>query len=538
MEKIDGLSCLLEIIGKEVKLFTRGNGYNGTNISSLRDDLNLGFSFSRLKSYIPKYEESILIRGEIVIKKEVFEKKYSKNFKNARNFVAGVVNSKTKDYMMIQDLSFIAYEYMNEFEGSKLRLLESIGFEVPKYEICDITKLNQDVLTKMYEQYKKNAEYDIDGLVVSDMLKHKENNGDNPKYTIAFKVNTEFTLSTVEYVEWNISKNGLIKPRVKVEPIQLCGVTINFATGFNAKFIKENNIGKGTIVQLVRSGEVVPNIQSVVKSTKAEMPEFEYEWNETNVDIVAIDKNTKEQWLKKMAYMFEICEVKGVKEGILSKLYEGEINTDIKLFGVKKVDDLDGIEGLQSKSKQNVFSAIQQLKMNMTFKKLMSGSSIFQNFGERKIIKILEKIPYVKEYIEDETMQLDKIILIRELADNGFHKSGQAFIDSIETYKEYYQQMKDFFNLDEIVFEEDELEMLVFEDEKSNMEKENIVFSGFRDKELEKKMEKKGHVISKDITKKVTLLVVKDLESGSTKIEKAKSYGIKIVSLEEFQSKY
>ena len=50
MEKIDGLSCLLEIIGKEVKLFTRGNGYNGTNISSLRDDLNLGFSFSRLIS--------------------------------------------------------------------------------------------------------------------------------------------------------------------------------------------------------------------------------------------------------------------------------------------------------------------------------------------------------------------------------------------------------------------------------------------------------------------------------------------------------
>ena len=58
---------------------------------------------------------------------------------------------------MVQDLSFIAYEYMNEFEGNKLRLLESIGFEIPKYEVCDITKLNQDVLTKMYEQYKKNG---------------------------------------------------------------------------------------------------------------------------------------------------------------------------------------------------------------------------------------------------------------------------------------------------------------------------------------------------------------------------------------------
>ena len=59
---------------------------------------------------------------------------------------------------------------------------------------------------------------------------------------------------------------------------------------------------------------------------------------------------------------------------------------------------------------------------------------------------------------------------------------------------------------------------------------------GLSDKEMEKKAEKQGHTISKDITKKVTLLVVKDLESSTSKTEKAKSYGIKIVSLEQFQN--
>ena len=63
---------------------------------------------------------------------------------------------------------------------------------------------------------------------------------------------------------------------------------------------------------------------------------------------------------------------------------------------------------------------------------------------------------------------------------------------------------------------------------------ENIVFSGFRDKDLEKKAERLGHQISKDITKKVTLLVVKDLDSSTSKTEKAKSYGIKIITLDNF----
>jgi 3-hydroxybutyryl-CoA dehydrogenase len=74
MEKIDGLSCLVEISGKKVRLYTRGDGYNGTNISEIKDYINLGFSFTKLKQYIKSFEDSILIRGEIVIKKDIFQK--------------------------------------------------------------------------------------------------------------------------------------------------------------------------------------------------------------------------------------------------------------------------------------------------------------------------------------------------------------------------------------------------------------------------------------------------------------------------------
>ena len=533
MEKIDGLSCLLEIVGREVKLYTRGDGYNGTNISCLRDDLNLGFSFSKLKTYIPTYEESILIRGEIVIKKDVFEKKYSKNFKNARNFTSGVVNSKTKDYSMVQDLSFIAYEYMNEFNGNKLSLLESLGFEVPKYEVCDVRTINKEVLTKMYEQYKKNAAYDIDGLVVDDMLKHKESSGDNPKYTIAFKVNTEFSNATVEYVEWNISKNGIIKPRVKIEPIELNGVRITFATGFNAKFINDHNIGRGTIVQITRSGDVIPHIQKVVKSTLAEFPDYDYEWNETGVDIVSVDKDTKEQWVKKISYMFSILDIKGLKEGVLSKLYEGGIDTDEKLFTLTS-ERVKKIQGFENKAGDNVIEGIKTMRSTMTLQKLMSGCCIFENFGERKITKILDNISYVEECIK-ENKKVNKEKLREKLEKIGFHKTGEMFIEKINEFQEYYNKVKEYFEFKSEEYIEFEFVDEVEEKVSSIKLTETICMTGFRDKELQKKAEKLGCKFVDTVSKNTTILLVKDFEKSSTKMEKAKSLGIRIMSKEEFE---
>ena len=541
MEKIDGLSCLLEIAGRDVRLYTRGDGYNGTNITCLRDDLNLGFlSLSTLKTYVQTYEESILIRGEIVIKKEVFEKKYSKQFKNARNFTSGVINSKTKDYSMVGDLSFIAYEYMNEYKGDKLRLLQSIGFETPKHEICDVKTLSKELLTKKYEQYKQSAEYDIDGLVVGDMLKHNEVDGSNPKYKIAFKMNIEFSNATVETVEWNISKNGIIKPRVKIEPIELNGVTINYATGFNAKFINDHNIGRGTVVQITRSGDVIPHIQKVVKSTIAEFPDYDYTWNETGVDIVSVNKDTKEQWVKKISYMFSILDIKGLKEGVLSKLYEGGIDTDEKLFTLtsKRVKK---IQGFENKAGDNVIEGIKTMRSTMTLQKLMSGCCIFENFGERKITKILDNISYVEECIK-ENKKVNKEKLREKLEKIGFHKTGEMFIEKINEFQEYYNKVKEYFEFKseeyiefEFVREAGAREPDVEEKVSSIKLTENVCMTGFRDKELQKKAEKLGCKFVDTVSKNTTILVVKDFEKSSTKMEKAKGLGIRIMSKEEFE---
>ena len=65
-------------------------------------------------------------------------------------------------------------------------------------------------------------------------------------------------------VQWSPSKDGYLKPWVRIEPIELNGVTIEYATGFNGSFIEQNKIGIGSVIQIIRSGDVIPHIMKVI----------------------------------------------------------------------------------------------------------------------------------------------------------------------------------------------------------------------------------------------------------------------------------
>ena len=83
-------------------------------------------------------------------------------------------------------------------------------------------------------------------------------------------------------VLWTPSKDGYLKPRVRIEPVNIGGVTIEYATAFNADFVEKNKLGVGAVIQLVRSGDVIPHIMAVIsQATKAKMPDLPYEWNDS-----------------------------------------------------------------------------------------------------------------------------------------------------------------------------------------------------------------------------------------------------------------
>ena len=146
----------------------------------------------------------------------------------------------------------------------------------------------------------------------------------NPLHAFAFKmiISEQIAEAKVVNVLWTPSKDGYLKPRVQIEPITLGGVKIEYATGFNAKFIVDNNIGLGALITIIRSGDVIPHILSVVvPSDKPMLPTVPYEWNDSHVDFILTDisddKIVKE---KNITGFFKIIGVDGLGPGNVKRI--------------------------------------------------------------------------------------------------------------------------------------------------------------------------------------------------------------------------
>ena len=161
------------------------------------------------------------------------------------------------------------------------------------YEVKD--EISNELLSKLLLDWRKAYKYEIDGvIVVNDKIYPRPTK--NPEYAFAFKmvISDQVVEAKVVDVLWAPSKDGYLKPRVQIEPVTLGGAKIEFATGFNARFIVDHKIGIGAVVSVIRSGEVIPHILSViVPAEKPLMPLVPYKWNDTHVDII-LDKDDDE----------------------------------------------------------------------------------------------------------------------------------------------------------------------------------------------------------------------------------------------------
>ena len=153
-----------------------------------------------------------------------------------------------------------------------------------------VKKIDEEFLSSYFKEKKSNNVYDIDGIIITNDLQYKRNDSGNPKYSFAFKelIEDQIVETVVTDVEWNLSKDGLIKPRVHVKPIVIAGITIMHVTGHYAKNIVDNGIGKGAIVKMTRAGEVIPYILEVIKKVIPSKPKIAHEWNSTKVDYKII----------------------------------------------------------------------------------------------------------------------------------------------------------------------------------------------------------------------------------------------------------
>lgn len=278
--KLDGVSGLYICEKNGVqKLFTRGDGKVGQDISHFIPYLRL-----------PQKKGGVVIRGELIIPKSVFHVKYKDLFANPRNMVAGILNQKTISNA-IADVHFVAYELIvptGVKPSEQLAFLQGLeNVECVFYKKA--SSLSNELLSSLLIDWRANYSYEIDGVIVTQDSIIKERKEGNPEHAVAFKMVLSEQVAEAKVVDviWTPSKDGYLKPRIQIEPVHLGGVRIEYATGFNGAFVLENGIGIGAVVELVRSGDVIPHIRQVVTAASiVKMPDVPFVWNATHVDVL------------------------------------------------------------------------------------------------------------------------------------------------------------------------------------------------------------------------------------------------------------
>lgn len=512
-DKLDGVSGLFVNSNNNKKLYTRGNGTYGTDISIL---------IPFIKTLNQEFSSDIVIRGEFIISKTNFNKNKNK-YSNARAMVNGLINQKNPNKDDFKIVDFITYEYIKENYKISKQLKYIKQFNLDMVNAIRVNSIDNKNLSELLKLRKEKSSYDIDGLVIYDDNEHAKNVKGNPKYAFAFKdVSIQETADVeVVRVEWNISKDGLLKPRIEIKPVKLSGVQITFLSGFNAKYIIDNKIGKNTILKIIRSGDVIPHILEILKSTKADLPNMKYKFTDSKVDIIVDESNKdidKTRLIKNLTYFFKTMEIKNIDAKLIEKIIDINLNTIPKILKAKSNDFLK-IEGIKETMATKIYENIQKAIIDVKITKLMTASNIFgQGFGIKKFDAILKAEPDILKKNLSKSNIIDLIIKI-----DGFEeKTATKFAVGLPKFKSFLKTVPMIKIKSATKISSEKLKDI------------KIVFSGFRDKELEESIENQGGKVVSTISSNTNYLIVKDKNETSSKITKAKNLNIKIITKEEF----
>ena len=513
--KLDGVSGLYTTEGSSPKLYTRGDGKVGQDISHLIPHLRL-----------PK-TKGIVIRGEFIIPKAVFNSKYKTKFANPRNMVAGIVNHKTINES-VNDLHFVAYEVMIPIKkpSEQMEFLSTLDVEVVLWKTE--SALTNELLSQTLVEWRENYPYEIDGVIVANDAKYERKAG-NPDHAFAFKMVLSDQIAEAKVVDviWTPSKDGYLKPRVQIEPINLGGVRIEYATGFNGAFINDNKVGIGAVIELIRSGDVIPHIRKVnIPAQQAKMPSVPFKWNDTHVDVMLEDLGSDETVKEKnITGFFRGIGVEGLSSGNVSRIIQAGYDSVPQILKMS-VNDLLEVEGFKDKTANKLYNGIREKIDAASLVTIMSASNMFgRGFSEKKLELIMESYPNVLLSKDSDSQKITKISAIKGMA----VKTAEAFVERIH---DFIQFVKEAGLVKKLALEKKAV------DQSHPLFGKSIVMTGFRDAEIQDALKNVGAKLGSSVSSKTFIVLVKDKDEDTGKAEEARKLGVPLMTPEEFKKKY
>lgn len=529
---------------------TRGNGTMGEEITSNAKTLK---SIPLSANFSSQNIHRIEIRGEILIRKDIFEKMNEeraandeRTFANARNTASGAMRMQDASEVAKRGLEAFVYHVgyaVNTDEKNLLskeikshseilETLYNLGFKVPKSEMTVCENIEEVIKTcDDWDAKRDDYPYEIDGLVVKvNSLNLQDQAGatsHHPRWAMAYKFKAKESTTRLLDIEYQVGRTGAVTPVAKLEPVQLAGVTVSSVSVHNQDYITEKDLRIGDMVVVERSGDVIPQIVKAIEEARTgeekvidypttcpscasdlERPEGEAVWRCNNTLCPAQNLEGLIHFVSKHA-----LDIDGLGKRQIERFYEeGFVQTipDIYRLPYEKIQEMDGFG---KRSVEKMQKAIEASKSQALNRLLYALGIRFVGRGTSKIFTgEIKHLLDLKNWTEEQLGELHDIgpVVAKSVAEYFANETNLAMLQELEDLG---------LNL---VNTEEEIEIT-----DSAITGKTFLFTGtlptLSRTEAAKMAEAKGAKVLSSISKKLNYLVVG--EKAGSKLAKAEKIG-------------
>jgi len=554
--KIDGASVSLNYTDGILKsAATRGDGIVGeditTNVKTIKS--------IPLKINIPKnfnYQlHDIEVRGEIFMKISDFinlnnqrAEQGEKLFANPRNSSAGTLKIQDPRIVAKRPLNIFTYFLISieeEFksQSENLEILRKLGFNVnPAFRVCK-NILEVIKVCKEFETQRNSLEYEIDGAVIKvNSIRHQKILGSiakSPRWAVAFKFKAKQAFTLINNIIWQVGRTGAITPVAELEPVHLAGSTISRATLHNYDEIVRKDIRVGDKVVIEKGGDVIPKVVAVVLSERRSAiapvqppilcpicnstiikPEKEVAIYCDNSECSAQIKGRLEHFASRGA-----MNIEGLGEALIDLFVEKKfLKTYADIFQLnQKRKNLISIERLGGKSVDNLLKAIEESKKQPFEKVLFALGIRYVGAGSaKKLASHFLDINNLLNASEEDIISVPEIgpSIAKSVVHFFSSKGNQHIIELLKKAGVNFQTAKkkiidNFFTNNTFVL--------------------TGTLKNFSREQASDKISALGGKITSSVSPKTNYLIAG--ESAGSKLTKAKSIGVTVLTEEEFLQK-
>ena len=537
--KLDGLTIVLTYEnGKLISGVTRGTGTIGEVVTE-----NVK-QFKNVPLTIP-YLGRLVVRGEAIIKYSDFKKMNdelgdgSSQYKNPRNLCSGSVRQLDSSITASRNVNCIIFaliesdEQISNLKSECFDWLKSLGFEVVEH--FKVTKENMEEKVLEFKDRVKTYDIPSDGLVLTyDDIEYGNSLGMTakfPRHSIAFKWQDETAKTKLREVDWMVSRTGLINPVAVFDPVELEGTIVSRASLHNVSIQQGLKLGLGDTIEVYKANMIIPQVaENDTKSNNLAIPnkcpvcggEAKIIENSDVKYLYCMNEFCVAKLIKRLSLFVSrnAMNIDGISDAILSKLIdEGIVKCYADLYHISDYKDkIISFDGFGEKSYNNLINSIEKSR-NVKLANFIYALGIPDiGFSRAKLIcnNFNNDFDKICHLTLEELSAIDGVgeIIAQEWVDEF---ANSIFIDELEKLKK------------EVVIAKSgninngPLANLTFVITGSLNHFEN------RDKMIEY-IEQNGGKVVKAISNNVNYLINNDINSTSTKNQKAKELGVEIIS--------